>query len=498
MAIKELFESHTDKIIEATEILDELKDVPTQSKTVTPGDSTITVTPDDGYFLESVTVEAASTSIINSTIEEFYAESGEIDAKTFIQFVRSGALYNGAQSVSGNFSHISAAIVSDTRFLVYYTNSGSGTNRYLSLFEINGTTINVITTTTISTSNDGRGMYDASIEKINDTTFVITYVNASNRLYARIATVSGNTIALGTAVQVNSNAVQLDSSPRGLVTALSENKIVFFFRPNADNSRTYYAVSASISGTTITIKNTVTAFTLTNTGTYFGSAYARICKIDENRACIMVTDYDGSNYHIKVATITISSSYTITVGSFTTLATNKAVLNIVGAGGVLLTPIDNTKVLATYMNSSYSMVAMVLTINSNNTITVGTAITVGVYVYAQQYTDAILFDENTIIVCGRTSSSNETIKAVVLNLSNTTLSTGISYNLGYGDNIAALAKSTDRFIVLAPPANTGLMYYDMCTTKAVNIAKPYVNSVWGVSKTKAGTTNSGLILLPKA
>lgn len=54
--LKEMFEAHTADIIEATEILGELRDIPTQNKEVTAGTSPVTVTVDDGYILESVIV----------------------------------------------------------------------------------------------------------------------------------------------------------------------------------------------------------------------------------------------------------------------------------------------------------------------------------------------------------------------------------------------------------------------------------------------------------
>lgn len=440
--------------------------------------------------------------IKNATEAEFYAESGEIASSQFLEFVRSGALYNGPKEIAGPYYYISITNLTDTRVLVYYSKTTTG-SKTISLFEIIGADLKLLHTVAVATTE--RGPYNFDIERISGTQAILTYVNDQNYLCGRVVTMSGNSISLGTAVTLSSVRIALESGVgRSKIAVMSPTKIALIHRVAEMPGREYYLIIISVSGPTITVQKRQVIATIAYTGYYYGSAYSAISRAGRDKLVVMFVDTpDDDVYYLKAFVVNITDSYAVTTGTAISLVNNASILSFVGNGAIMLKEIDETHVLATYLSgssSTYQVIARVLTI-SGTSLSAGGAVATGLYAYGQQVIDAVLFDHQTIVLCGATSSSGDwDILCKVMAISGSTLTIGITYNLGYGNSCGALALAGSRFLVLGTTDSNsgGKLYYDMPTTKAVNVVKPYVSSVWGVSKTKGTALKPGKAFLPKA
>jgi hypothetical protein len=198
-----------------------------------------------------------------------------------------GTIAYGSEYVfhSAQTYYISAAVLSDTKIVVAFQDSGNSNYGTAVIGDVSGTTI---TFGSEYVFNSGATDY-ISAAALSDSKFVVAFRDMGNSYYgsAVIGDVSGTTITYGSEYVLNSEETLLYS-----VAALSDTKIVVVYtdRGNSDYGTT---LIGNISGTTITYGS---EYVFNSAETYYISAAA----LSDTKIVVEYSDYSNSHYGTAV------------------------------------------------------------------------------------------------------------------------------------------------------------------------------------------------------
>lgn len=292
--------------------------------------------------------------------------------------------------VSEAISYFEAIALSETKVLLAYNRSSA--NSYsgaLVILTISGTSILVGSLVIFKTAQPN----NKSLTKLSETSALITYNDSANNNYgtARVLTISGTTIALGTEYIFSSVGTGNTS-----ITALSATKVLVNFLAYISSSFRGNAGILSVSGATITVKTPTAydttgklldienllindslvlvgaqmgansgetypnAFTLATsgdivtlgpkitTGTNYTWDSLSLCKLSPSTAIISYGDYSSGGYMKNGRACVISLD-----GNGISAVSNELVYDTTGIiDGISIIPISKSKALVMYSNSS--------------------------------------------------------------------------------------------------------------------------------------------------
>ena len=366
-------------------------------------------------------------------VRDFVVDSGEsITAGDVVSFIN-GKVRKGANKIgydservfnSANTWYISAAALSDTKFIVAYQD-------YANLFY--GTAIvGTVSGSTITFGSEyvfnSATTWYTSVAGLSDSKFVVAYCDVGNSYYgtAIVGTVSGSTISYGSEYIFNSASNDSISA-----AALSDSKFVVAYR-DWGNLSYGTAIVGTVSGSTITFGSEYV----------FNSAdndYISATALSDSKFVVAYRDVGNSKYGTAVVG-TVTGS-TITFGSGYVF--NSADNNYISA-----TALSDSKFVVAYRdmgNSNYGT-AIVGTV-SGSTITFGSG-----YVFnsaSNDYISATALSDSKFVVAYRDEGNSNYGTAVVGTVTGSTITYGSGYVCNNADTyfISVVALSDTKFVV---------------------------------------------------
>ena len=305
---------------------------------------------------------------------------GEVSGNT-ITF-GSEYVFNNASTVDTSCS----ALLGD-KFVVCYTDGGNNNDGTAVIGEVSGNTITFGSEYVFDSTGF---IYSISCSALSDSKFVVCYKDKGNSDYgtAVIGEVSGNTITFGSQYVFN-NASTVDIS----CSALLDNKFVVCYRDYGNNYGT--AVIGEVSGNTITFGS---EYVFNNSNTYSISCSALL----DNK---FVVCYSVGNNYLGTAVIGEVSGNTITFGS-------QYVFNNADTSEISCSALSNNKFVVCYKdvgNSDYG--TAVIGEVSGNTITFGSEYVFNNADIIKISCSALL--DNKFVVCYRGKGNSDYGTAVI-------------------------------------------------------------------------------------
>jgi len=284
------------------------------------------------YAFHSDTASYAQSSLKN-TIRNFVVETGEtISAGDIVSLLNNGKVKKGlGSSYSSEFifnsastSFISAAKLSETKFVIAYKDIGNLEHGTVIVGDISGSTI-----TFGSEVEFNKAITDhISIAALSSTKFVIAYRNGDNSYYgtAKIGTVTGNTINFA------GSPALFYAAPVGFlsVSALSDTKFVVCFMTALGGT----ARIGIVSGSSIDFSGPTALFNSAATTAYISSA-----PLLSTKFVVAYQDYD--NFHYGTAVVGDVSGNSISFGS-------EYIFNNTTTTYVSVAALSSVKVIITY------------------------------------------------------------------------------------------------------------------------------------------------------
>ena len=172
--------------------------------------------------------------------------------------------------------------LTDTKFLVSYTDSSDGSKAKSIVGTISGTSVSFGSAATFATPNSSQY---ATVSALSETKVIIAWSDtpSGSRGRAIVGTISGTSISYGSAVNYDTSSVIRHS-----IAALSDTKFVIAYQ-DGGNSSYYTAICGTVSGTSITL-GTAVVFNAANSQNYWPVA----TKINENQCGITFGDSANS------------------------------------------------------------------------------------------------------------------------------------------------------------------------------------------------------------
>lgn len=253
-----------------------------------------------------------SISIVNGVIEQYKADSGTVEANTFIEKVynwsgvtvdKTGTLASGL-----NYQYYDVAVLNSSVAVVVGVDTSY--NLFASILTISGNSITE-GTRVILASSIGSNIKIVRATKTRDNQVFAVYTYGSNMyLYGIALSVSGSAITAGTATSLSSTQ---NYGYYADITTLADGK-VFVSHPHSNNSQSIpYGMVCMMSGANY-ISNIGTDTQIGATLNGVNTLYAKTGTIDSDNALITgVSGGDsGNTLYGVIATI---SNTTITVGT---------------------------------------------------------------------------------------------------------------------------------------------------------------------------------------
>ena len=397
---------------------------PTQSKSVTPSTSQQTVTPDTGKFLSSVVVRAvedvtpevtaqtgliesiakefdvsittpsgtnkkklqtnnenlskikngASTNVINGILEEYYAESGTIDANTFVDFVDSvkNTFWSqlsssrdypfGIQAVKLNDSQVLLVLMSITLF-----------NAGILTFTNKGVSIGTIT----KLQNEGTGTsrkFDLPFLKISDTEFYFlgrsgSYVTPKNGLVGFWVTTDNKNREVSVKTRTTVDSTEYSANLVSNAISIGSNKFLLLTSRGSVNGKYplfYNILKADPTTKTVSLEKQGELYSADDY-TIIAGAYSQLLQLTETKYCLLT----GSSKHYLLVFDFINGS----VSNVTLTNIVASSISFVIDGSARIHKLSDTKIILVKPGDSLSFDAHFITISSNNTVTLNKTLT---------------------------------------------------------------------------------------------------------------------------
>ncbi|KKM05958.1 hypothetical protein LCGC14_1748830 [marine sediment metagenome] len=179
---------------------------------------------------------------------------------------------------------ISIAEISESKFVVTYTDSADSSHGTAKIGTVSGTTITFGTEAEFLAAN---GATDISVAVLNESKFVVTYRDGadSNHGTAKIGTVSGTTITFGAETEFLSTGSATEMS----AAVFNTSKFIITYRDGADSNHGTAKIG-TVSGTTITF-GAEAEFLSAN-----GAAWISAATFDESKFVVAYQDGADSNH----------------------------------------------------------------------------------------------------------------------------------------------------------------------------------------------------------
>lgn len=440
-------------------------------------------------------LQGGGSTISNAVVGEYYSETGTIKSNMFLQYVATRTLKTTIANVKEDqVVNWVAEPVSDHRFLLYYSTSDK--QIYASLCEINSNnTVSVLNTVLVGTvSSSG---YFTGMVKLSENKFFCTLYSAR----AVILTVSEDTIQVGTITDIVPNHSCM--KPYVHMAVVRSNIVVIpFFDGSTSGFYNQGAVATiKVEGTSISTIEVV-ALGATFPYPYQGSNNIECVALSEDKVCVVSGALSGTDSapQIRGTVITIDANGKMTVGTTNTIMNNN------GYTGLAASHMDDTHfVLAWSVSSTVTQIGVV-TVGANNTLSIGTRLSLTGTGYWDYDITLTKYDESTYLLTTRASSSSgANIYCYALALS----ADNVFSQLSRSNLELTVSSSSLLYDILALPALSGfflMLGYQNATgiwaqafsLEAKTICKPYVDTVYGVSKTRATASVPGKVMVPSA
>lgn len=242
---------------------------------------------------------SGGTNIVNGAIKEYKAQSGEISANTFVEYVAEGITIGTEKSnisTGGTSYGIDCIGVSSNRVLMVYTDSASnGDSSYTSykyaLLSLDNKAVQVLATGAFMDNILGVGLQRVQLAEIKQGKYLVSCLASSGDTYLLVCSISGNTVNFGA-------TLALGDCYQPWCVPISESKFLF---SHVNKAGYYRAAVYSINGTTLT----------TGTSVNLCSAYsttldARTGKIGEGLYLGLISY--GSDRYLRTCLIRVSGS----------------------------------------------------------------------------------------------------------------------------------------------------------------------------------------------
>lgn len=229
--------------------------------------------------------------VVNGIIEEYLASEEDIDANTFVEFVRNTyTIQNGQLLDSSNtFDNMQAIVYDEETIIVSYSMSSK---LYASIIKIVGEEFILGSSVQISTGSSSGLVY--RITQINETQFCFFHLlNGYGSIYATLCEINDNEINIVTAATYIGAATVYYGQKNFSAHQVGENKVVLIYGyySSAPSSTSDTKVIA-IYGRLVTIEENVispgTAVSLTTNDYYYGSRIATT-KVNDNEIYLIHT-----------------------------------------------------------------------------------------------------------------------------------------------------------------------------------------------------------------
>ena len=409
--------------------------------------------------------------IVNGIIEQYKASTSTIDANSFVEFVNSGltvgsdtTLLNTSNSANNN-STFKAIFIDDNKVAILHTYT-TGSNDYVVICEINGTTITAGVDTEIGYSSD-----DSTIVKVDTNKFMIAGKKGS-ALSGAICVVNGTTITIGSDTTL-STATYAYQYPEAI--QLETNKILLLHR----NDSNLYGMICTINGTTITAGTDTLVSNSTN-------AWYRPKATKINNSKFFLAHSYGSDFTLRVVTGTIS-------GSAIMMGTALSLISIKDSGRTkpCVTVSDN-KVLVIHGLLSSNAGGIVCTI-SETTITAGTdtSLPINFGKSTVNYVDVGKYNENQTLITYANYSGSSELYYLFCYISGTDITTSSTTLINNANSYPVSLASSDNKSVVAHKSDNTNKYLNGAVFSYLYNIRESTTKIDGITKTQATTSTAG-------
>lgn len=300
--------------------------------------------------------------VVNGVIKQYVSDTENIDANTFVEFVCNWDRVRNTQDTKLNPSLTkvtvtAAAKLSDSKVFVAYcdtTNNYSG-DIYGVVCNINGDgTVTYGTSTLLVSHNSGSPNIGIGVMVSSNGMVIVGHADASYP-YAVSATVSGDTITVGTNVQLTTSSVTVSYAK--LQQASADNGLMLYGATGSLYAFKVYDNSGVIGHSTRATLSSMNA-----------AGQFAMSVIDTDK--VFVTASSGSNLYLYGAVVDISGS-SVSAGTRTAIDQNSNTGRFSGSATLASVGAGDYKVLVAYPGSGYELTGVIINV-SGNTFTVGT------------------------------------------------------------------------------------------------------------------------------
>lgn len=433
---------------------------------------------------------AGGGEIINGIIEQYKASTSDISANSFVEFVTTVSKGNDIQ-LSTKLGGISATAIDDNKVFVTHKNSTTGS------FPVSDGLFGMVCTingTTITTGTDTQlvggnyaGMWAYAITIDTNKVFVICTDGSNYRLGGTVCTISGTTISTSGLTSIYSS----NSSIQGAsATKIDANKV--YVSTNTGYSSYYLmGIICTISGTSITVGSATTISSNKESGNVTSTT-----TIDTNKVFIAYP-YETSYDTLGGVVCTVSGT-TITKGSNTQLSTitNSGITNAQMLPERIVT-LDTNKVFIAHSGSNYELCGIVCTV-SGTTITKGTD--TQLYsntqsVYSIQISAEKIGNDKVFVTHSNQagSGSQQKLNGLLCNVSGTTITIDSDTSLTTGVCSANYNSSTvlENKIFIVHQSDSTNKYLNGIVVDLTPTIKLSTSKIDGITKDEITTSTAG-------
>lgn len=401
---------------------------PTQSKSVTPSTSQQTVTPDAGKHLSSVVVEAvedvtpevtaqsgliesiakefdvsittpsgtnkkklqtnnenlskikngASTSVINGILEEYYAESGTIDANTFVDFVDSvkNTFWSQLSSSRDYPFGIQAVKLNDSQVLLVFM-SITLFNAGILTFTNKDVSIGTITRLQNGGTGSAARKFDLSYLKISDTEFYFlgrsgSYVTPRSGLVGFWVTVDNKNREVSVETRTTVDSTEYSANLVSNAISLGSNRFLLLTSRGSVGGKYplfYNILKADPTTKTVSLEKQAELYSA-NDYAIISGGYSQLLQLTKTKYCFLT---GGSQYNLCVFDFINDSVSNVT---FTTIVASST--SFINYGSARIHKLSDSKIILVRPNGPSNPLyfdAHFITISSNNTATLNQTLT---------------------------------------------------------------------------------------------------------------------------
>lgn len=378
--------------------------------------------------------------ILNGILGQYYADTTDINANTFIEFITNKSILNSISDSGGYMSsgsYVTGTMLTDTSFVILGT---GGSNTYALIAVAGNVSGNTITFgTPVTVASNGYGIYSISIDKISTTSVLVSYLNRSSSTGsqgAAVLSVSGNTITVGKILTFgtvyNPALDAVASTTVSCVLSSSKAFVTYAGKESTYDSRSkLFGAILNISGTTVTLGGTsVIHDGTTNRDGGYVDSFRNLCSIAISSTQI-VTLYNcinGSTYVPIARVCTISGN----------ALSRDSILNCPGtnAKDVTLVKASSTRAYYIYyttVNSYYETPNIAVMSINGNTMSIGTVLAAfpGAVLYASQtsYCPITTTNSSATFSMYTCDPAGGRVIRTYFTVSGTTITKNSSYNL---------------------------------------------------------------------